>query len=70
MAVSIRGKLFSAIARAAGNVNPIVVKEKKKNVVKDLRSMEPLFRHYFPPIGYRFEKSDSDGVPTEIFRPK
>lgn len=70
MAVSIRGKLFSVIARAAGNVNPIVVKEKKKNVVKDLRSMEPLFRHYFPPIGYRFEKSDSDGVPTEIFRPK
>ena len=67
---SIAGKLFSHIARAAGNVNPIVVKEKKKNVVKDLRSMEPLFRHFIAPIGYRFEKIDADGVPTEVFSKK
>ena len=64
------GRLFSVIARAAGNVNPIVVEQKKKNVVKDLRSMEPLFRHYFAPIGYTFEKVDVAGVPTEVFRKK
>ena len=67
---SLAGRLFSEIARAAGNVNPNVVIEKKKNIVKDLRSMEPLFRHYVAPIGYRYEKTDADGVPTEIFRKK
>ena len=70
MAVSIRGRLFSEIARAAGNVNPNTVREKKKNVVKDLRSMEPLFRHYIAPIGYRFKKVDVDGVSTEVFSKK
>ncbi len=44
MAVSVRGKLFPVITRATGNDNPIVINAKKKNVVKDLRSMEPLFR--------------------------
>lgn len=67
---SFLGKTFSAIARIAGNVNPIVVRQKKKNIVKDLRSMEPLFRHYFAPPGYRFEKIDVDGVPTEVFSKK
>ena len=70
MAVSIRGRIFSEIARAAGNVNPETVIKKKKNVVKDLRSMEPLFRHYIPPIGYRFKKVDVDGVTTEVFSKK
>ena len=32
MGASLAGKLFSEIARAAGNVNPNVVKQKKKNV--------------------------------------
>ena len=68
--VSIRGRLFSEIARAAGNVNPLIVEKKHKNVVKDLRSMEPLFRHYFAPPGYRFKKEDADGVPVEIFSKK
>lgn len=67
---SLTGRLFCKIARAAGNVNPIVVEKKHKNVVKDLRSMEPLFRHYFAPIGYTFEKKDADGVPAEVFRKK
>ena len=70
MARSLLGTLFSEIARAAGNVNPNVVREKKKNVVKDLRSMEPLFRHYIPPIGYSYQKVDVDGVKTEVFRKK
>ena len=67
---SIRGKIFSAVARAAGNVNPMIVEKKHKNVVKDLRSMEPLFRHYIAPIGYRFKKENVDGVPVEIFSKK
>ena len=67
---SLRGKLFSEIARAAGNVNPITVKNKHKNVVKDLRSMEPLFRHFIAPVGYRFKKVDVDGVSTEVFTKK
>ena len=70
MAVSLRGRLFSEIARAAGNVNPNVVIQKKKNVVKDLRSMEPLFRLYIPPIGYSYKRVDVDGVKTEVFRKK
>ncbi len=67
---SIRGKLFSAVARAAGNVNPMIVEKKHKNVVKDLRSMEPLFRHFIAPIGYRFQKAEADGVPVEVFSKK
>ncbi|MBQ6065533.1 MAG: alpha/beta hydrolase [Clostridia bacterium] len=67
---SLTGRAFCVIARLAGNVNPIVVEKKHKNVVKDLRSMEPLFRHYFPPIGYSFEKTDAGGVPAEVFRKK
>ncbi len=70
MAASVLGRLFSEIARAAGNVNPQIVEEKKKNVVKDLRSMEPLFRHYFAPIGYTYKKVDVDGVKTEVFSKK
>ncbi len=70
MSVSIRGRIFSEIARAAGNVNPNVVKEKKKNIVKDLRSMEPLFRHYIAPFGYTFRKADANGVPAEVFSKK
>ena len=67
---SITGKLFGEIARAAGNVNPEVVVKKKKNVVKDLRSMEPLFKHYIAPKGYSFKKVDVDGISTEIFSKK
>ena len=67
---SITGKLFGKIARAAGNVNPEVVAKKKKNVVKDLRSMEPLFKHYIAPKGYSFKKVDVDGISTEIFSKK
>ena len=50
---SIAGRIFAEIARAAGNVNPLTVEKKKKQLVKDLRSMEPLFKHYFAPPGYR-----------------
>ena len=67
---SLAGRAFSFIARAAGNVNPLIVEQKHKNIVKDLRSMEPLFRHYFAPIGYSFEKKDANGVPAEVFRKK
>ncbi|MBQ7637965.1 MAG: alpha/beta hydrolase [Clostridia bacterium] len=67
---SLAGRLFSEIARAAGNVNPQIVKQKKKNVVKDLRSMEPLFRHYFAPLGYSYSKTNVDGVMTEVFSKK
>ena len=64
------GKLFSEIARAAGNVNPLIVEAKHKDVVHDLRSMEPLFPVYIPPVGYSYEKVNVDGVPTEIFKKK
>ena len=64
------GKLFGEIARAAGNVNPNIVDSKKKNIVKDLRSMEILFRHYIAPAGYSFKKVNVDGVMTEIFSKK
>ena len=67
---SVAGILFTKIARAAGNINPDIVEKKHIDIVKNLRSMEPLFRHYFPPIGYTFEKKDVNGVPTEIFRKK
>ena len=67
---SIPGRVFAFIARAAGNVNPVTVQRKKKDLVRDLRSMEPLFRHYIPPVGYRFRRTDADGVPMEIFSPK
>ena len=67
---SLAGRAFSLIARAAGNVNPITVEKKHKQIVKDLRSMEPLFRHYVAPIGYRFEKKDAHGVPAEVFSKK
>lgn len=67
---SFLGKAFSEIARFAGNVNPVTVEKKKKNVVKDLRSMEPLFKHYFAPKGYKYETTDVDGVTTEIFSKK
>ena len=67
---SLAGRAFCAIARAAGNINPHVVEKKHIDVVKNLRSMEPLFRHYFPPIGYSFEKTDANGVPAEVFRKK
>lgn len=67
---SLAGRAFSYIARAAGNVNPIIVEKKKKQIVKDLRSMEPLFRHYFAPPGYTYEKTTANGVPAEVFRKK
>ena len=67
---SLAGRAFCAIARAAGNINPYVVEKKHIDVVKNLRSMEPLFRRYFPPIGYTFEKTDANGVPAEVFRKK
>lgn len=70
MARSTLGSIFAFIARAAGNVNPLVVEQKKKNIVKDLRSMEPLFRHYIAPIGYSYKKVDVDGVTAEIFQKK
>ena len=70
MAASLLGRVFSEIARAAGNVNPDIVEKKKKNLVKDLRSMEPLFRHYIAPIGYSYKKVDVDGVTTEVFKKK
>ena len=70
MSASIRGRLFSEIARAAGNVNPDIVEKKNKNLVKDLRSMEPLFTHYIPPAGYYFRKEIVNGVPVEIFGKK
>ncbi len=67
---SIAGRIFAEIARAAGNVNPLTVEKKKKQLVKDLRSMEPLFKHYFAPPGYRYKKTDADGVPMEVFSKK
>jgi len=67
---SLLGKIFSEIARAAGNVNPEIVEKKKKDLVKDLRSMEPLFKRYRAPIGYSYKKTDVDGIETEIFSKK
>ena len=67
---SLTGRAFGAVARAVGNVNPLVVEKKKVDLVKNLRSMEPLFRHYIAPFGYSFEKTDVKGVPTEVFRKK
>ena len=65
---SVAGRLFGEIARAAGNVNPIIVEKKKKNLVHDLRSMEPLFPVYIAPKGYSYKTVNVDGVPTEIFK--
>lgn len=67
---SLAGRAFCAIARAAGNINPQIVEKKHIDIVKNLRSMEPLFKHYFPPIGYTFEKTTANGVPAEVFRKK
>jgi len=70
MKASLMGRAFSGIVRMVANINPVVVEKKHKNVVKDLRSMEVLFRHYIAPIGYNFKKVDVDGVETEVFSKK
>lgn len=67
---SLAGKIFSEIARAAGNVNPEIVEKKKKNIVKDLRSMEVLFKHYVAPKGYSYKTVNVDGIKTEVFSKK
>ncbi|MBQ1451948.1 MAG: alpha/beta hydrolase [Clostridia bacterium] len=70
MGVSVLGRIFGEIARAAGNVNPIIVEKKNKNLVKDLRSMEPLFPIFLGRRGYSYKKVKVDGVTTEVFKPK
>ena len=67
---SILGAIFCEIARAAGNVNPQLVEEKNINLVKNLRSMEPLFPIFLGRRGYKYKKIKVDGVKTEIFKPK
>jgi len=67
---SILGTIFGEIARAAGNVNPIVVEEKHKDVVHDLRSMEPLFPIFLGRRGYKYKKVKVDGIKTEVFSKK
>ena len=51
---SILGAIFCEIARAAGNVNPVLVEEKNINLVKNLRSMEPLFPIFLGRRGYKY----------------
>lgn len=70
MEPSILGRIFAEIARAAGNVNPVIVEKKNKNLVKDLRSMEPLFPIFLGRRGYKFKKVKVDGIKVEIFKPK
>lgn len=67
MKPSAPAKLFRAVIRPLANVNPVIVKEKNKNLVKDLRSMETMFPNYHAPKGYKFEKIDLDGLPVEVF---
>lgn len=67
---SLTARAISGFIRAVANVNPEVVEKKKKNLVKDLRSMEPLLKHYIAPKGYKFEKIDVDGIKTEVFSKK
>ncbi|MCH5199298.1 MAG: alpha/beta hydrolase [Oscillospiraceae bacterium] len=67
---SLAGRIFSEIARAAGNVNPEIVEKKKKDIVKDLRSMEVLFRRYRAPRGHSYKKINVDGIETELFSKK
>ena len=67
---SLVGRAVSMFVRTVGNVNPVRIKKKKKDLVKQLRGTEKLFRHYMPPPGYRYQKIDVQGVPVEIFAPK
>ena len=67
---SVPAKIFLAVARAAANINPETVERKKIDLVKQLRGSEWLFKHYIPPIGYKYEKTKVDGIVTEIFSKK
>ena len=67
---SILGAIFCEIARAAGNVNPVLVEEKNINLVKNLRSMEPLFPIFLGRRGYKYKKLKVNGIKTEVFKPK
>ena len=67
---SILGAIFCEIARAAGNVNPVLVEEKNINLVKNLRSMEPLFPIFLGRRGYKYKKFKVNGIKTEVFKPK
>ena len=70
MSASIPGRIFCEISRAAGNVNPIIVEKKNKDIIKDLRSMEPLFPVFLGRRGYSYKKVKVDGITTEVFKPK
>ena len=64
-------KILNRVVRVAANINPEIVEKKKKNLVHDLRSMEWMFKHCsFVPRGYKLDKIDVDGVPTEVFSKK
>ncbi len=67
---SIPGRAFSAFIRKAANLNPAIETGKKEVLIKNLRSMEPLLRPYFAPIGYRLKKYNVDGLPIELFSKK
>lgn len=67
---SIRGRLFVNIVRAVANVNPDYIKEKNKDLIKNLRGMEKTFKTYIPPIGYKVEKDIVSGLPIELFKKK
>ncbi len=63
-------KIVSVIGRATGNVNYETTEKRKKDLIKDMRSMERVFKTYIPPVGYKVEKYEVDGVPVELFKKK
>lgn len=67
---SIRGKAFSAVVRKFANLTPAIESGDKELLIKNLRGMEPLLRHYIAPIGYQLKKYDVDGLPIELFSKK
>ncbi|MBR5753938.1 MAG: alpha/beta hydrolase [Clostridia bacterium] len=70
MSRSVLGAIFCEIGRAAGNVNPELVEKKNIDLVKNLRSMEPLFPIFLGRRGYKYKKIKVKGIKTEIFKPK
>ncbi len=63
-------KLVTNIVRLSGNNNPVTIEKKKADLIKNLRGMEHFFKTYIPPVGYKVEKYNVEGLPVELFKKK
>lgn len=67
---SLLSKIIIPIIRLTGNVNPGNTKNKKAELIKNMRSIEKVFKIYLPPAGYKLDRYDVNGLPVELFHKK